>query len=332
MPYNTPDRYPCPFCESVAHRLTHVRLFENDHAIAEISDCERTQDGGAILVWPKQHTERISQLTDRQLGDLGQMIFRASASLLGAYRPVGMHTFCSAGVMVGQSEAHAHFQIQPRYTDRPYSFAPAGELPIIKTSDRANVAERLRPYGRELPQGRGALSSIRFRNRTLPRPSPRKGMDPELVVDETEHFLALCHPQSRGVGAVLLVAKRDVTCFLELRPAERTDLLILVRNVARAAETIYAPDGLSIWWDTGEEANHSYNDFVAEVVPRFAGVTYVPEYRQDRDCIEAASHDSLVEAASAYRIEIGTKSHCAYSVKNVAAAHSKETSNDSDRP
>lgn len=322
MPYSTPDRYPCPFCESAANRLTHVRLFENDHAVAEISDCERTCDGGAILVWPKQHTERVSQLTNRQLADLAQMIFRASASLLHAYGPVGMHTFCSAGIMVGQSEAHAHFQIQPRYADRPYSFAPAGELPIIKMSDRAAMADRLLPFDNDAPQDRWALSSIRFRDMTLPQPSPRTGVDPELVVDETEYFVVLCHPQSRGVGAVVIVAKRDVTCFLELGTDERTDLMILVRNVARAAESTYAPDGLSIWWDTGAEANHSYSEFVAEVVPRFANVTYVPEYRQDRQHIEVAPRGELVEAASAYRRLMGTKIHRAHPVEDVAVVHS----------
>jgi diadenosine tetraphosphate (Ap4A) HIT family hydrolase len=250
------------------------------------------------------------------------MIFRASVSLLGAYRPVGMHTFCSAGIMVGQSEAHAHFQIQPRYDDRPYSFAPAGDLPIIKMSDRVAMAERLQPHGSEAPQGRDALSSIRFRDLAVPGPSPRAGMDPNLVVDETRYFVALCHPQSRGPGAVMIMAKREVSCFLELNAPERTDLLILVRNIARAAETIYAPDGLSIWWDTGEEANHSYSEFVAEVVPRFAGLSYVPEYRQDREHIEAGAYDELVEAVSSYRTKMGTKVPCARMVKDVAAAHS----------
>ncbi|MDG2539211.1 hypothetical protein P5Y53_16160 [Dyella jiangningensis] len=322
MPYTTPDRYPCPFCESVAQRLTHVRLFENDHAIAEISDCERTHDGGAILVWPKQHTERVSQLTDRQLSDLAQMIFRASVSLLGAYRPVGMHTFCSAGIMVGQSEAHAHFQIQPRYDDKPYSFAPAGDLPIIKISDRVTMAEKLQRHGSEAPQSRDALSCIRFRDLAVRWPSPRKGIDPGLVVEETKYFVALCHPQSRGPGAVMIMAKRDVRCFLELNSPERTDLLILVRNVARAAESIYAPDGLSIWWDTGEEANHSYSEFVAEVVPRFAGVSYVPEYRQSREHIEAVTCDELAEVVSSYRAKMAVEELYARMFADVDAAHS----------
>lgn len=309
MPYNTPDRYPCPFCESVVHRLTHVRLFENDHAIAEISDCERTRDGGAILVWPKQHTERVSQLTDEQLADIAQMIFRASTSLLRAYRPIAMHTFCSAGIMVGQSEAHAHFQIQPRYADRPYSFAPAGELPIIKMSDRSVMADRLRPHGSDEPQTSSALSSIRFRNQALSGSKPDSGMDPELIIDETKYFVALCHPQSRGVGAVVIVAKRDVSCFLGLNPDERLDLLVLIRNIARAVELIYAPDGLSIWWDTGEEANHAYNEFVAEVTPRFHGLAYIPEYRQDRQNIEMASHEVLRGIVASYRKQLSAARH-----------------------
>ncbi|KLD77627.1 hypothetical protein Y886_14620 [Xanthomonas hyacinthi DSM 19077] len=293
-------------------RLTHVRLFENTQAIAEISDCERTKDGGAILVWPRQHTERVSQLTDAQVTGLAEMIFWASSSLLRAYGPVAFHTFCSAGAMVGQSEAHAHFQIQPRYDGREYSFAGAADLPIIPLAEREAMALRLRKRRAKPALASAELSGIRFRAASLPEPSPQSGIDPRLVVDETEGFIAYCHPQSRGPGAVVIVAKRAVSCFLEFDKNERAEFLKVIRNVAVLVEEVCDPDGLSIWWDTGEAANHAFDEFIAEVVPRFQAVPYVPEYREDRSQIGVACVDELVAFVLRCRAvrtrEVGTRS------------------------
>jgi diadenosine tetraphosphate (Ap4A) HIT family hydrolase len=298
MPYTTPDRYPCPFCESASLRLEHVRLFENRHAIAEVSDCERTRQGGSILVWPKQHVERISQLSTQQAMDLVQMIFQASTSVFNAFGPSGMHTFCSAGTLVGQSEAHMHFQIQPRYRDRPYSFAPAKDLPTIPLSVRAAMAAQLRVHADRQPQEERVRRCIDFHDSRMPAPSSLTGIDSELVLEETAHFVAMCHPQSRGLGSVVVMAKRDVGCFLLLDACERAELMILIRDVASAIERAVSPDGLSVWWDSGAEANQAGMDFLAEIVPRFENIPYTHQHRRD---MSLGSREEHVEAVLTYR-------------------------------
>ena len=298
MPYTTPDRYPCPFCESVSHRLEHVRLFESRHAIAEVSDCERTWQGGSILVWPKQHVERISLLSTQQAMDLVQMIFQASASVFNAFGPSGMHTFCSAGTLVGQSEAHMHFQIQPRYRDRAYSFAPAKDLPTIRLSVREAMAAELRAHGDGQPREEDVRRCIDFHEARMPGPGPRAAIDPDLVLEETTHFVAMCHPQSRGVGSVVVMAKRDVGCFLLLDACERAELMILVRDISGAIERAVSPDGLSVWWDTGAEANQAGMDFLAEIVPRFENIPYTHQHRRE---MLLGNREDHVEAVTTYR-------------------------------
>ena len=278
--------------------MEHVLLFENRHAIAEVSDCERTPGGGSLLVWPKQHVERISQLSDDQAQDVVRMLYRASASLVGAFGPQGLHTFCSAGTLVGQSEAHMHFQIQPRYRDRPYSFASARDLPTIPLATRMSMVQVLLRHDVDAAPCDTLRESIVFRDADMPAPSPQSGMDPDLVVDETSHFVALCHPQARSVGAVVVMAKRQVSCFLELKPQERSELMLLVRDLAGAIERALSPDGLSVWWDTGMEANQAGSDFLVEMVPRFADIPYRHEHRQ---LIATGRKDAHLDAVNAYR-------------------------------
>jgi diadenosine tetraphosphate (Ap4A) HIT family hydrolase len=284
MPYKLPDHYPCPFCEYVAGRLEFVPLLENATAIAEISDCERSKDGGAILLWPKTHVETISQLSVQEAHDVAQLIFQTMSGVLNALRPSGFHTFCSAGTLVGQSVAHVHFQIQPRYSDRPYSLAPGPELPTITLADRELMAERIRPHVTDRPQEELIHQLLDFRTSRIldiGSLSSKKEFDDDLVIAETSHFVAMCHPQSRCYGAVLVIAKRDASCFLSLFPNERSDLLALITRITKAIESAINPDGLTVWWDTGHPANQSGLDFVAEIVPRFEKFPYKHEHREN---------------------------------------------------
>jgi diadenosine tetraphosphate (Ap4A) HIT family hydrolase len=298
MPYKIPNHYPCPFCESAAYRLEHVRLLENKFAIAEISDCERSSNSGAMLIWPKAHVEHISQLSIEQAHDLVQLIFQASAGILVGVRPQGLHTFCSAGTLVGQSEAHMHFQIQPRYHDRPYSFAAAKDLPTIRISTRKLIASDIESNTNCQPKDLSVCEFMRFRDMQMLDRDGFADFYRDLVVTETENFIALCHPQSRGRGAVVVVSRRRALCFLVLSRHEREDLIILVRKIASAIENTLAPDGLSIWWDTGLEANQPGRDFVAEIVPRFETTPYTYIHRED---MPFCDNEGLAETSHMYR-------------------------------
>jgi len=305
MPYKTPNRFPCPFCESAAHRLRHVRLTESAHGIAEMSDCERSLASGAILIWPKEHVERISQLSNRQAVDIAHLIFRASTAVLNALKPSGFHTFCSAGTLVGQSEAHMHFQVQPRYSDRPYSFAPAKDLPIVKLADRDAMFRRLAEHLSDHSQDSTVQRYVEFGPAQLSDGHRECASYPETVVSETEHFVALCHPRSRTRGSLIILSKRRALCFLVLSVDEREELMLLIRDLSRVVERAMCPDGLSVWWDTGERANQAGREFVAEIVPRFEHVPYIYQHRRD---LPIRPDHEVVAQARMYRGHLLSKS------------------------
>lgn len=304
MPYNTPNRFPCPFCESAADRLRHVRLAESAHAIAEMSDCERSPGSGAILIWPKEHVEQISQLSARQAVDIGHLIFRASAAVLNALGANGFHTFCSAGTLVGQSEAHMHFQVQPRYSNRPYSFAPARELPIVRLADRHAMSRRLSAHLSDLPQDLTVHRHVAFGSERMFDCHEESARYPDTLVSETSHFTVMCHPRSRTRGALIVLSKRRAQCFLVLTREEREELMLIIRDLSRTVERALRPDGLSVWWDSGADANQAGADFVAEIVPRFEHISYTHQHRRD---LPIRLDHELVDHASLYRSLLASK-------------------------
>lgn len=298
MPYDFPGCYPCPFCESLAGRLSHVPLMDNDYAVAEISDCERTVAGGAVLVWPKQHLERIAQLSDRQVRDIIELVYRTASAVLQALQPQGFHIFCSAGRLVGQSEAHMHFQIQPRYLNRPYSFAAAQDLPSIPLAHRAQLAAQVLPYLKIDTTEQVVYHSLGLSTNKPSSALQLVSQHPDLTVHETAHFTALCHPQNRGYGSLVVLSKSQAACFLLLPAQQRTELAVLIRDLAQLVETTLNPDGLSIWWDTGAAANQPGSEFIAEIVPRFKAIPY---QHQHRTSISFGYGKELSDMAEVYR-------------------------------
>jgi diadenosine tetraphosphate (Ap4A) HIT family hydrolase len=297
MPYGIPDRFPCPFCESRLGRLEYVSCGESMAAIAEVSDCERSPGGGAVLVWPKRHVEKISQLTDFEARDIANLLHQASSAVIGALKPEAFHTFCSAGSLVGQSEAHMHFQIQPRYRGREYSFKSARDLPTVKLSDRRSIAASLMEHTIENGAEKAPQSLVFGDSKDILKELSASDLE-DLTISDSPNFLSICHPSSRGTESVLILSKSDARTYVDLEQNEREELFMLIRDIARAAEELFDPDGLSIWWESGCDAGQMGKRLAVEIVPRFHGKTYV---YKDREHLARVHKIQLVVAARKYR-------------------------------
>jgi len=306
MSYDIPDRFPCPFCESRLGRLEYVSCGQSISAVAEISDCERSPGGGAILVWPKRHVELLSQLTDLEARDIANLLHQTSSAITRALEPQAFHTFCSAGSLVGQSEAHMHFQIQPRYCGRHYSFESARDLPTVKMADRKVIAAKVSEHLR-LAHSDVDLESLAFGDSYELLGGISATELERLIVTDASRFLALCHPNSRGAESILVVSKSDVPTFLGLERDEREQLILLVRDLARAVEETFDPDGLSVWWETGHDAGQLGRQLAVEIVPRFHKSKYVYQNRID---LAPVNVDNLARVAAKYRkiFNLGQKS------------------------
>lgn len=119
-PYQFPSAFPCFFCEYMAGRLPWYPLEEGEHACTFLNIRQRSR--GALLVAPRRHVQALSMLTEEEMAGMMECVQRAGAALTRALQPDGLHLFCNAGRIAGQSEGHVHFQVIPRYAGVAYDF------------------------------------------------------------------------------------------------------------------------------------------------------------------------------------------------------------------
>jgi diadenosine tetraphosphate (Ap4A) HIT family hydrolase len=289
-----PDRFPCCFCECSHGRLRHSPVLETKHVVIEVNDCQRSVKPGAMLISPREHIETLAAAPTQLLRRLSDAVFTALSVVFNTYSPSGFHTFCSAGKTAGQSEAHLHFQIQPRYANEPYSFAPGRDLPTVILSERERIADELRSnLTRTLPDPTTLEEAIPFPRGDIW--SCMSSQDSDLVLWTSQHCRVLVHPQHRSPGALLIVPRREVSCFLLLSNEERSDLFAQAAAAARSIEEYIQPDGLSVWFDTGVLADQAYRQMVVEVVPRFKTTRY--RYVARRELTIAPRHACLSDAS-----------------------------------
>lgn len=275
MPYQFPSAYPCSFCEFFAGRFPFEPIVETPHAIAFVNTVDR--GSGGILVAPRRHVETISCLSGTEAAAVMAVLRQTFSAVVARYRPDGCHTWCSAGKIAGQSIAHVHFQVQMRVRGVPYSYAASTALAPVPIALREQYAAELRSVLESW--GSGHPASPRCIERPTATIAPYSGgaltwEEPDTVIWETAHHLAVVPERMRAPGALTIVPKREVGTFLELTEAEAEDLILCIRETARRVEQIHRPDGLSIWWDTGSVANQRFRHMLTELVPRHAGNPY----------------------------------------------------------
>ena len=144
MPYEFPNALPCMLCEYVAGRLPAWLLDEGPHTVALLNVRQRSR--GALLVAPRRHVNLLTELDANETDDIFRQVQRASRAVQRAFSPDGLHAFCNAGRLAGQSEAHVHFQIIPRYQGIEYSFARSASYDLVPRVEREALASLIRGH------------------------------------------------------------------------------------------------------------------------------------------------------------------------------------------
>jgi histidine triad (HIT) family protein len=295
VPYQFPNPYPCPFCEFFSGRLPFEPIVETLHAIAFVNTVDR--GSGGIIVAPRRHVETISRLSGAEAAGVMAVLRENFRAVVARSRPDGCHTWCSAGMLAGQSVAHMHFQVQVRVRGVPYSYASSTALAPVPISQRKRYAAELRSARGSSNSGQPApLVPFECPAATL-APYPRGALNWQeagAAIWETEHHLAVVPERMRAPGALVIVPKREVGTFLDLTEAEAEDLIRCVRESARRIEQIHRPDGLNTWWETGSVADQRFRHMLTELVPRHAGNPY--RYTDMNDVPIASSADRFVQA------------------------------------
>ena len=103
----------CIFCKIINKELPASLVFEDEHCIAFL-DINPIAEGH-VLVIPKQHYERFSEIKNETSGHLfkiGQKILKAIEE--SDIKCEGANLFLSDGTVAGQEVMHSHLHILPR--------------------------------------------------------------------------------------------------------------------------------------------------------------------------------------------------------------------------
>ena len=97
-------------------------VFENDSAIAVRSNNlkDNTLVGSYVII-PKSQVSSPFELSDKEWLDTKQLLNKVKEYIDNVYHPDGYNIGWNVGEVAGQSVAHAHLHILPRYADEPFA-------------------------------------------------------------------------------------------------------------------------------------------------------------------------------------------------------------------
>ncbi len=103
----------CPFCKMGKHELNHVPVLEDREVLAIMDLYPATP--GHVLVLPKKHIETLYEIPT----DLGARIMATTIMLAKVIKekltPDGLNLIQANEIAAGQTVAHFHLHIVPRY-------------------------------------------------------------------------------------------------------------------------------------------------------------------------------------------------------------------------
>lgn len=102
--------HDCPFCQ-----LDHTSdmLLDDEHWTV-ILDLNPVSPGHALLI-PKRHVLSLFALSESEWMSFGRVLKDAKEKLDSTYAPAGYNIGVNQGEAAGQSIAHVHIHIIPRY-------------------------------------------------------------------------------------------------------------------------------------------------------------------------------------------------------------------------
>jgi histidine triad (HIT) family protein len=85
------------------------------------------------------------------------------------------------------------------------------------------------------------------------------GRRPYTIVAQNQKIAVLVTREQRGMPHLLVIPIRHVETILDLADAEAGDLMLGVRQAARAIDEAYRRPGISVWQNNGMSAHQTIN-------------------------------------------------------------------------
>ena len=133
----------CIFCKIVAGEIPSAKVYE-DAAKLAFMDINPVQPGHVLLI-PKKHYERLTDLPDETAADLASALPRLARAAVAAARADGFNIFQTNGRCSGQAVFHVHIHIIPRRNNDGYSFhwRPGQYAPGEQEAWRKKISDEL---------------------------------------------------------------------------------------------------------------------------------------------------------------------------------------------
>ncbi len=110
----------CIFCKIVSGDLPSARVYD-DATKLTFMDINPVRPGHLLLI-PKKHYERMSDLPEETAADLARVLPRLARAVVKATQADGFNIFQTNGRCAGQVVPHLHIHIIPRHENDDYSF------------------------------------------------------------------------------------------------------------------------------------------------------------------------------------------------------------------
>ncbi len=131
----------CPFC-SIIQNSTEEVLRETEHAFIVLSNPRLVP--GHLLVIPKRHVEKFSELPEAERAELLDEVIRLEESILDKFAS-GCDISQHFRPFIQQSKLkvnHLHVHVRPReFEDELYKEVQGREKEVFKDLDRADIAK-----------------------------------------------------------------------------------------------------------------------------------------------------------------------------------------------
>lgn len=123
----------------------------------------------------------------------------------------------------------------------------------------------------------------------------------EIIIDHSEHALALMNIYPYNPGHLLIAPIRHVANFEELTPEELDEINIFIRKAIMAIKKAMTPDGFNVGINLGTAAGAGFKDHLHfHVVPRWIGDTHFMPVFSDTRVISEAIEETYAEIKVEY--------------------------------
>jgi histidine triad (HIT) family protein len=113
MSLTLPQETPCPFCAYLRGEAEAVLVSRGPKVSILLNP--RQYERGALLVIPNQHARSLLDATDEQFLAVQLEARRMARVLVDHLGAAGVNVFQNAGAQAGQTVAHYHVHVVPRY-------------------------------------------------------------------------------------------------------------------------------------------------------------------------------------------------------------------------